>query len=157
MRILVFSDTHRNISRAVRVLHNIVGVDAVIHCGDCISDVDDISVEYPNIKFYSVSGNCDIDNSRYEKVVEIGGKRIFITHGHAYRVKSEIETEYPTVKEKGISLGADAVVFGHTHIPYNRNWGNITVLNPGSIKYEGTYGVIEIENDVLKAAICNVF
>jgi hypothetical protein len=31
----------------------------------------------------------------------------------------------------------------------------VLLLNPGSIK-NGTYGVIEIENGVLKAAICNI-
>ncbi len=157
MRILVFSDTHNNTSRAMRVINNIVGVDAVIHCGDVLADAYELQENFPRMKFYCVSGNCDMNNTKYEELIEIGGKKIFVTHGHTYNVKSEEETEYPTIKERGKSLGADAVVFGHTHVPYNRNWGDIVVMNPGSIKYEGTYGVIEIENNVLKSAICNIF
>ena len=37
-RIVVFSDTHRQIKDAIRVLENMVGVDAVIHLGDCVAD-----------------------------------------------------------------------------------------------------------------------
>lgn len=157
MRIIVFSDTHHNTSRAARVIRNIVGIDAVIHCGDGLADVDDLREELAGVPFYCVAGNCDMSLEANEKLLELGGKKIFVTHGHAYRVKQEIESEYATLVEKGLELGADAAVFGHTHIPYNRNRGNITIMNPGSIKYEGTYGVIEIEDGVLKSAICNVF
>lgn len=157
MRIIVFSDTHYNTSRMMRVLNIIPEVDAVIHCGDGGRDVKEVSESFPHIKFYNVSGNCDSGMAKYKEIIEIGGKRIFVTHGHLYSVKSEDEIEYPTIRDAGRELGADAVLFGHTHIPYNRNWGDIVVMNPGSAKYTGTYGIIEIENNVLKTAICNIF
>ncbi len=157
MRILVFSDTHFNVSRAYNVINNIIGVDAVIHCGDGIRDAYELEAEFPEIKLYYVCGNCDGTEGISESTINIGSKSIFITHGHRYNVKSECDFEYPTLRDRGRELGADCVVFGHTHMPYNRNWGDIVVMNPGSIKYEGTYGVIEIEEDRLASAICNVF
>lgn len=157
MRVLVFSDTHNNVSRVEKVLNTIIGVDAVIHCGDGIGDIDAIKDEFPQIIFFRVRGNCDYMPEKAEQVLELGGKKIFVTHGHAYNVKSEHDFEYITIRERGRELDADAVLFGHTHIPYNRNWGDIVVMNPGSIKYEGTYGVIEIEDDRLKSAVCNLF
>lgn len=157
MRILVFSDTHHNTGRMTRVLDNMIGVDAVIHCGDGINDLKEVSKIFSDIKFYYVCGNCDLNENKYEDLIEIGGKRIFVTHGHLYSVKSETEIEYPTIRDVGRKRGADAVLFGHTHIPYNRNWGDITVMNPGSAKYMSTYGVIEIEKNVLKSAVLNIF
>lgn len=157
MRILVFSDTHHNVSRAFKIINTIIGTDAVIHCGDVLNDAEELSASFPNIKFYSVAGNCDAFGAQSEAVLNLGNKRIFITHGHRYNVKSETEFEYPTIRERGRELKADAVIFGHTHIPYNKNWGNMIVMNPGSIKYEGTYGVIEIENNKLRSVICDVF
>ena len=157
MRIIVFSDSHNNISRMEKVLSGIIGVDAVIHAGDGLLDLDEIAINYPNIRFFGVRGNCDSTPAKGEMMLDFDGKKIFVTHGHLYSVKSEIEWEYQTIRDKGRELGADAVVFGHTHIPYNMNWGDIVVMNPGSIKYEGTYGVIEIENGKLKSATLNLF
>lgn len=157
MRILIFSDTHNNVSRAEKVLNTIVGVDAVIHCGDGLADMRELEGMFPKIAFYGVRGNCDMIPEKGEKLIEIGGKKIFAAHGHTYSVKSEVEFDYVTIRERARELGADAAVFGHTHIPYNRNWGDIIVMNPGSLKYEGTYGVAEIENGVLKTATCSLF
>ncbi len=157
MRIVVFSDSHYNVSRMEKVLNTIIGIDAVIHCGDGKSDLDEVAENHPNIKFYGVRGNCDNAFSKGEELLTIEGKNIFVTHGHLYNVKTEIEWDYPTLRDKGRELGADAVVFGHTHIPYNKNWGDIVVMNPGSIKYSGTYGVIEIEGGKLKTATLNLF
>ena len=156
VRILVFSDTHRQIIDAENVINNLVGVDAVIHCGDHLSDAKRLEADFPGIDFYYVSGNCDGDSSRPYLLAEFEEKKIFITHGHLYNVKAETECEYKTIRTEGKKLSADAVVFGHTHIPYNRDWGDMVVLNPGSIKSRGTYGVIEIENGKLKAATCSI-
>ena len=156
MRILIFSDTHGDIKDPEAVINNIVGVEAVIHCGDCLRDAEILRDKFPKIKFYSVSGNCDIDRTSEELMLELGGKRIFVTHGHRYAVKIEKEFDYPTVTKKGKDMGADAVLFGHTHIAYNNNKGDIIVMNPGSIKSMATYGVIEIENGVMKSAIMSL-
>ena len=42
---------------------------------------------------------------------------------------------------------------GHTHIPYYDDFGSLQLLNPGSIGYGHTYGVITIQRGT---AVCCV-
>ncbi len=153
MRILVFSDTHCSIEPCIKTINNIIGVDMIIHAGDHDSDARALEKLFPRIPIKYVKGNCDMSNSPSELLIEIDGKKIFLTHGHLYKVKYEYN--YETIKKKGLSVGADIVVFGHTHIPYCENFGNILLLNPGSTKTSKKFGVIEIENDKIKAAVCD--
>ncbi len=50
-----------------------------------------------------------------------------ITHGHHYHVSTGPEI----LKQEALSIGADVVMFGHTHRPYFEQDEDITVLNPG--------------------------
>ena len=153
MRILVFSDTHCCIEPCIKTINNIIGVDMIIHAGDHDSDAKKLEKLFPTIPIKYVRGNCDFSSSPSGLTVEIEDKKIFVTHGHLYNVKTEYN--YSTLKEKGLSMGADLVVFGHTHIPYCENNGKIILLNPGSVKMSQTFGVIEVENGKIKAAVCD--
>lgn len=153
MRILVFSDSHRDIESCIKVINNIVGVDMVLHAGDHISDAKELCKMFPEIAFEYVPGNCDFSSDDSDVVVEAQGKKIFLTHGHGYSVK--YDDTFSELYNKAESLGCDCAVFGHTHQSLCDPRRKVLLLNPGSIK-NGTYGVIEIENGVLKAAICNI-
>ena len=153
MRIIVFSDSHKDIESCIRVLNNITPVDMVLHAGDHISDAKELCRLFPEIAFEYVPGNCDFSFDDQDVVVEAEGKKIFLTHGHGYSVK--YDDTYRELSEKAESLGCDCAVFGHTHISVCDPRRKVLLLNPGSIK-NGTYGVIEIENGVLKAAVCNL-
>lgn len=154
MRIVVFSDTHGDISQCVRVLKTLIGVDMVIHAGDHAQDAEHLSVLFPQIPVHYVRGNCDMSAAPGELVIEAAGKRIFVTHGHLYNVKRE--RNYETLAEKVKEEHCDLGIFGHTHVGYDSNCGRYTLLNPGSIRYFGTYGIVEIEDDVLRAAILSL-
>ena len=154
MRILVFSDSHKNIEACARVIENLIGVDMVIHAGDHASDAMELERIFPNIDFRYVSGNCDFTVAAAELLIEVCGKRIFLTHGHGYAVK--YDPDYYTIINNGASENADLIVFGHTHVPVCDFSKRPPILNPGSIKHSGTYGIIEIEEGKLKACICNV-
>lgn len=153
-RILIFSDSHGNINRCIRLIDNLKP-DAVIHAGDYIRDAEDLMSLYSGLPIYCVCGNNDF-SARFPSDLSVltGDKKIFITHGHAYRVK--YESEYDTLAKKAQSLNADLCVFGHTHVPYTGYKNGMTILNPGSIKYTGTYAVCEIENGKLKTCILEV-
>lgn len=153
MRILVFSDSHKNISDCEKIVNNTLGVDMIIHAGDHSSDAAWLKKIFPEIPIKYVNGNCDYISAPYELIIEAENFKIFLTHGHSYHAKSE--ERYQTLIDKAVSSGCDCVVFGHTHIPYNDASGKITVLNPGSVKYTKTYGVIEIENGKLRTAVCD--
>ena len=153
MRILVFSDSHKNITRCDAVIRNIVGVDMILHAGDHSSDAVELERMFPEIPIKYVQGNCDFSSAPRELIVEAEGKKIFLTHGHDYGVK--LEYDYRTLLNRARDSGCDCAVFGHTHAGYNDCTRGVVLLNPGSINYGGTYGVIEIENGVLKSAVCD--
>lgn len=154
MRILVFSDTHGVIENCISQIARIGAVDMILHAGDVSADAVDIASIYPNIPVRYVCGNCEISRADAECVVEAAGVRIFLTHGHGYRVK--YEPDYRTLQNRGRQLGADVCVFGHTHKPLCHKLGDITLLNPGSSRYGGTYGVIEIEEGRIGCAVLDM-
>ncbi len=151
-RVIVISDTHQCIETCISMIKNINDMDLIIHAGDHWSDARELENHFPDIPIKYVRGNCDFSLAPVEELVEFEGKKIFVTHGHMYNVKSEPD-RYDTIRKRGEELGADVVVFGHTHIPCNLNLGNITLLNPGSVKYTRNFGVIEIENGKIGTAI----
>jgi len=152
MRILVFSDSHGSVSACTTVIENIINVDMILHAGDCVSDAAWIQKCYPNIPVKYVRGNCDTNpcTAPSELIIEAEGKKILLAHGHQYSVKSQPECQDLIEAAKG----CDCAVFGHTHQPVCFKKENLTVLNPGSAKSLNSYGVIEIEDGVLRAAVC---
>lgn len=153
MRILVFSDSHHDCKICADVINRIIGVDMILHAGDHAEDAKRLSRLFPEIPLHFVAGNCDFDGGAKESVIEADGKKIFLTHGHLYRVKNELE--YTSLFERAKALGCDCAVFGHTHLGLCEVRGGITLLNPGSIRYGRTFGVIETEDGKLRAAVCN--
>lgn len=154
MRILVFSDSHGMIDNCLREIVRIREVDMVMHAGDVSADAEDIASVYPDISVEYVSGNCEISRADAERVIEAEGVRIFLTHGHGYRVK--YEADYRTLVKRAREVGAQVCVFGHTHKPLCQNLGDITLLNPGSSRYGSTYGVIEIEDGKARCAVLDM-
>lgn len=153
-KILIFSDTHGYIDNCIALMQS-EGIDAVIHAGDCVRDAEDLMSVFPNIPVHYVMGNNDwFSNAPASMTLEIGGKRIFITHGHEYRVK--FEADHRTLVQKGRDVNADLVVFGHTHMPYTAYEGNMTVINPGSVRFTRTYAVAEIDGGEIKTKIVDI-
>ena len=152
-RILILSDSHGDTNRCINIINKFENqLDAIIHAGDCVRDAEDLTYNFPDIPIHYVRGNNDIfTTAPSDLIVETGGVRIFITHGHDYRVKYELR--YTTLAEKAKSVNADLCVFGHTHIPYTDFVGSMTIINPGSIRFGGTYAIAEIENGKVKTAI----
>jgi putative phosphoesterase len=152
MLILLVSDTHGNISDLRKVISNYDKLDLVVHLGDCVKDVYKVRSEFPDIPFELVAGNNDWASSEpNEKIIEINGKRILMTHGHNYGVK--------TSTKKLVAMGrqneVDAVFFGHTHLTDEFYSEEMIIINPGSLGrpsvYQGpTFCEVRIENNVFK-------
>ncbi|MBQ3824167.1 MAG: metallophosphoesterase [Clostridia bacterium] len=139
MKILVVSDSHGAAERIEEALF-IEKPDVLFHLGDGADDCDGLRLG--NISLYRVCGNNDFGAYQYEEIADISGKRFFLCHGHRYGVRYS----YQTLKERAETLGADAVLFGHTHEPLCAMEGKMLIMNPGSIRFGGTYGVVTIEN-----------
>ena len=72
-----------------------------------------------------------------------------MTHGHLYRVKYDTAG----LANAGLYRGADIVLFGHTHVPFWDSINGMTLLNPGSIGYGGTYALLEVDDGKLRFSI----
>lgn len=144
MKILVLSDSHSALSFMRRCVDT-VGPDVMIHLGDYYDDGQVIAEEYPQLRTYRVPGNCD----RYrgpvwaaETLVEkVCGVKLFMTHGHRHQVKSGLGALIRDAR----TTGAQAVLFGHTHMPLCRYEEGLWIVNPGSAGYNGgTAAVLEV-------------
>lgn len=143
-KVLVFSDTHGNYRSAIKLIESITDLDACIHCGDMLRDCREIENAFPELPFYYVCGNNEFTTDvPYDKEVTIGGNKIFITHGHRYRVKSGISL----LKEK-FADGYNIILYGHTHIP-DQAWQSAEqlIINPGSFGFfNSTCLLLELES-----------
>lgn len=159
MTALVLSDSHGRTSKIIEAFgRQIKKPDAVIFLGDGLRDIS--YCEFGDIPLYCVCGNCDMfrffGNVRAEDEIltTLGGKKIMMTHGHTYSVKSS----YTRICMAAEKCGADIVLFGHTHLPFaeymlsgNCKYGitltkPLYLFNPGSIGgYEGSFGVLDID------------
>lgn len=152
MRILVFSDSHTDVKTCSAVIDRLPAADMIIHAGDHYTDAHKLESLYPKLDFRYVAGNCDSPLFINEMTFEVGGKKVFLSHGHRYAVK--YESDYRTLIEKSSSENADIAIFGHTHISYCKQNQGLLLLNPGSIRYGRTFGIIEIEDGKISADIC---
>src|SRR5690554_5293591 len=104
-------------------------MDVVIHTGDNYEDLKYIQRKY-NSNVIGVKGNCDWEEDVAEERVEIlGGKKVYITHGHLHGVKYGLNGMF----YKGKELQTDIVIFGHSHMPVYLIEEGMILLNPGSI------------------------
>lgn len=124
----------------------------VFFLGDNYRDGETLADAYPDVPMELVRGNCDWDAGPDELIVEVGGVRFLLTHGHRYGVKSGTGTLARAAKEKGV----DVACFGHTHEAVNVPSRDVWLFNPGSaggIHSRMGYGVILAENGRFRAEL----
>ncbi len=126
-RIGVVGDTHGDYVSMEAALGKLGPLDALIHVGDFYRDGEALANTLP-IPVIAVVGNCDARPKPDREVVELAGKRFFITHGHLQGVKQGAEN----LKREARLHRANVVVFGHTHMPAVFSHLGILFVNPGS-------------------------
>jgi hypothetical protein len=132
VRIAVLSDTH--LPRGARTLPpacvaRLGRADLIVHCGDFVSlaFLEELRGLGPPVE--AVHGNMDEPALRAalpaRHVVEAAGARIGVVHepGRAEGRAGRLLALFP---------GADAIAFGHTHLPVVERVGEVWLLNPGS-------------------------
>jgi putative phosphoesterase len=157
VRIAVLSDTHaprrwKHCPAAVaRVLD---GADAILHAGDvCTADVlDELGAWAP---VYAVLGNNDGPDvatwgAPESLELELGGVRVAMIHdsGAAEGRPARLRRLFP---------GAQIVVFGHSHIPWDETHDGQRSFNPGSPsdrrrQPRGTVGELIVANGRIEDA-----
>ena len=155
MRVLVLSDSHSALS-FMRYCIGILAPEVVIHLGDHYDDGEALAEEFSHIRFYQVPGNCDRYRGNMnvpETLVEsIEGVKIFMTHGHRHGVKMGLSRLIADAR----SVGADAVLFGHTHASYCEKEDGMWIVNPGSCGYHGGSAAVLSVSDG-KISDCRIF
>ena len=131
--------------------------EVIFFLGDGLSGVEELIYDRSRA-WFSVKGNCDyvseVGGTFVKKLdsVTLSGKKILFTHGDLYGVKSGMDSITALAREQG----ADIVLFGHTHIPFEKyvsceNENGLYLFNPGSIgipyRAETSYGVIDITDN----------
>lgn len=140
MKVGIISDIHDNAHNTVLALEELIkaNVKQVYFLGDFVgAAIANLLLSSP-IPIYSIWGNNDGDKSLITKfalsegsnltvsfdtydIVEIDGKKIFLTH-------------YPLIANSMARSGDfDAVFYGHDHIKSYEKINNCLVVNPGEI------------------------
>ena len=133
MRIAVISDTH--MPRGARALPSrcvgeLRGADAILHAGDFMRAEVLAMLQRLGPPVHGVYGNVDDEALRRmlpaARVVELGGARIGMLHDAGPRTGRLARMRF-RFKD------ADAVVFGHSHLPlHERGDDGFQIFNPGS-------------------------
>ena len=132
MQLAIISDTHMpKGSRALPAacVERLRAADAILHAGDLVALEVLALLESLGPPVHAVHGNIDEPEVRIRlpavRVVEAEGARIVMTHdgGPAQGRLGRLRRRYPD---------ADAVVFGHSHLPLHEQADGFHVFNPGS-------------------------
>lgn len=144
-RLLVISDSHGNIGKIDDILRKYEGnYDYFIHLGDRVYDMISFRDSVHNL--VAVKGNIELqgpmqtDLGSQETILEVEDVKIFITHGSRYSVESTLVF----LKKHARKIGAQVVLFGHTHIKYLEFDEGILLFNPGALT-DNDYGILEVE------------
>lgn len=163
MEFLILSDSHGCVENLQAVeARQIKRPDAIFFLGDGARDIAYFSTQ--SIPVWAVRGNCDWTTTdladKTERLLHFEGHSILMTHGHEWGVK--YDKELTALTKHAAEVGADIVLFGHTHKPFLKTlptstaWGDITLtrpmhlFNPGSISYDGdrpSFGTLTIQGD----------
>lgn len=148
MKILVFSDTHGSPDEMISAVESTSNIIACFFLGDGGKDADTLQNEFPSLPLYRVRGNCDFASfDPLEGLASFEGLLFFYTHGHQYNVKSSLKELYQTAYNSGAAIA----LFGHTHMPYYKNYNGLHLFNPGSLSLprvrKGSYGIITLEKN----------
>ena len=139
MKLILLSDSHGN-KKAIDKIFEKESFDYLFFMGDGLSDLG----TYINLEnVYAVSGNCDFFSKvENEKVLDLCGYKIFLTHGNRYGVKSNLNL----LVERAQEVGANLVFYGHTHRKHIEKIGETYFINPGKFypNYEGESIAVEL-------------
>jgi putative phosphoesterase len=132
MRLAIVADTHLprgNRALPARCVAELRGADLILHAGDLITAavLDELEAIGPPVA--AVLGNVDepalAERLPVERIVDAAGVAVAMVHdaGPSTGRLERMRRRFPA---------ADAVVFGHSHIPLHEERRGFQIFNPGS-------------------------
>ena len=159
MKYLIISDTHGYYAELSCILETEKEIKNVIFLGDGLGDIQRAQLDFPDRNFICVKGNCDIRSSADSfKILEIEGRKVFITHGDGFDVK----TSKLALRRTAINFGVEIVLYGHTHRQYYEYLDGLYIFCPGSVKpeaasaYNPSYGIMEFSEGYPNIYNCEI-
>jgi len=144
LKIGVLADTHAYSIEDIpqKVVAFLSKVDLIVHAGDftAMAVLDGLK-KLGELK--AVQGNMDSVEIKsklpIKEIIEVGGKRIGITHGSGgpWGIEQRVRKMFGHV---------DVIIYGHSHESQNKVIDGILFFNPG--KALESFGVLIIEQDV---------
>jgi putative phosphoesterase len=174
MKIGVLADTHiPDLRRSLpaRVLEIFSTVEIVLHAGDITSLAVLQQLQESVSLTFAVHGEDDApelrDYLQESQVLEFGGLRVGLIHGHRdprtefnNRISRLLRRDPYNPQFISYLLSrfnhVDAIVFGHTHVPYAKIHEGVFLFNPGSInpyRSEPSVGLLEIDNRGIRGRV----
>ncbi len=157
MRIGVISDSHGSMAALRKAAAAAGPVEMWLHAGDYSQDAPRLAA-LTGLAVTAVAGNCDgVTDAKIDEFVEVGGRKIWLTHGHRYHAKERAGE----LLWWGRQYGVDAVVYGHSHIP-DRTWQDgILLFNPGGAVhprggFPASCGVLIVAGGDIRAEIIEI-
>ena len=155
MKVVVLADTHVP-RRAKRLpdglLAYLEAADGILHAGDLmdLALLDTLAAHAPT---FAVRGNLDPPDARLPEVreLDLAGVRVAMVHdsGRKEGRGRRMRRRFPEAR---------VVVFGHSHIPFLEDDGDLLLLNPGSPtdrrrQPEHTFAVLDLADGEVEARI----
>ncbi|WP_181347512.1 metallophosphoesterase family protein [Thalassobacillus sp. CUG 92003] len=154
MKLVVIADTHmpkKASSLPQRLLEELPTADLIIHAGDWQEKwVHEKLSHYGEV--VGVYGNVDDEELHTQlpehTIIEAGGFRIGLTHGHGDKKTTE-----KRVLEAFEGEELDCIIFGHSHLPLLRFVKKTMLFNPGSITDKRglpfcSFGILTIDETI---------
>lgn len=137
MKLLITSDVHGSKERLEEVIKKHKDISYHINAGDMCLD----PLVYQRYHIITVKGNNDFFSKEpYERLLDLEGLKILVTHGHKEHVKFGLDR----LLLKAQLNEVDMVIFGHTHERYLNQDSQITILNPGALgDYHMSYAIFD--------------
>ncbi len=154
----ILSDSHgkRLLVRKACELFDSLDVEYIIHCGDLDDSVNEsILDEFVDRRATFVWGNVDQPDGRLlaylesvgispptgiPTLVELGGKRLAVFHGH--------EAGF---RDAPYTLDVDVILHGHSHACCDESLNGVRIINPGALHRarRKTVAVFDTQTDEL--------
>jgi putative phosphoesterase len=127
------------------------GMDIILHVGDVTGLATLKTLEDNYTVTIAVCGESDSPEVRKYveplRVVEFGGRRIGMVHGDGKFPGRLGVAEGVLSRFAGERL--DAIVFGHTHVPYARVHNGVLLFNPGAAapvgRWRPSVGILDVQ------------
>ena len=142
----MLSDTHvsslENIPK--KIIDSLSAVDLIIHAGDFttmevltgLKQLGEVKAVQGNMDSYELKNVLPV-----REILEIGNKRIGITHGSGspWRIEHRVRKIFDQEQ-------VDIIVYGHSHQSQNKVIEGVLFFNPG--KATSSFGILTIEENV---------